>query len=922
MRPGHSPLFVLCLDASPPKSPVYPSIFSVGRPARVSTKFARLESFASFDDTDDHEFSDDDFDWNECVNEIDAREFRDQAAAAGSGFSLGLGQASKLVSSPPTALLPPAGDRLTFDEGLASAEHSSFTPSRTNGSRPTPHLDGHRELPGMIGSLVRGSRKCTCSCTCGAVDYNRSVGFEPVPPRTTRMDKQPNGPTMNEFGREVPPPLAQSKGAKAAEALAAARSFQTTTCTSPSTFGSALSSSNSLINQRAGLGESDAHTNVPNLARSIEAGKSLAASTSSIQQWAGGPAVGQLSMTDRANVTATKPPPLDGAMEPELSAQQKAVLDMVMKKQSLMFTGGAGTGKSVLARALVRKLRQTYNWDDAVAVCALTGIAALHIGGQTIHAWAGVGLGNKPVQELIKVVKKSKASTKRWLAAQVLLVDEVSMMDAVLFDKLEELARSVRQSSKPFGGIQLVLIGDFYQLPPVITAPTFFGRHDYQAQLKLDYQELCKTYVSRYLFHAKTWTKCIPRTVILRQVFRQADQTFVRMLEETRRGELKPATITQFYRLSRPLSVADGIQPTELYSTRSQVADANLSRLKALPGDVHTYKSLDQSFVHGQQREFTSRYKGGDDGDTQARIKEYLDKRAMAPAVVELKEGAQVMLIKNLINGLVNGSRGIVTGFMDTSSLQVASEQSGRCFFSDPNAQLTTKLVKRKVSKLRRVPKSGAVRAKCVVNAVASEGRPSAGPSVDVKTSPPSDGATEAVSGQGSGNAAPSVGAENLQAAPINVGPSSAENSDVTMPVAGHRSDPKAIPACTTAGAAFEDSEWSYEEYETEEEVVEEEPPPRIELAVASGSKAQDDLGAGRSKLSAFMRVHSHPPASRGAGPGLEYAHAGVKYPLVRFVDGSTMLMVPLKFNVESPVGADEASRVQVRVHVSIVHCG
>lgn len=131
-------------------------------------------------------------------------------------------------------------------------------------------------------------------------------------------------------------------------------------------------------------------------------------------------------------------------------------------------------------------------------------------------------------------MNKSKAAKKRWQSVDVLVVDEISMLDAVLFDKLELLARLIRNCNEPFGGIQLVLVGDFYQLPPIITAPTFFGPADQTSRLKMEYQQLCRSYTSRFVFDAKSWNECIPRVVILRQVFRQADAEFVRMLEETR----------------------------------------------------------------------------------------------------------------------------------------------------------------------------------------------------------------------------------------------------------------------------------------------------------------------------------------------------------------------------------------------------
>jgi ATP-dependent DNA helicase PIF1 len=105
--------------------------------------------------------------------------------------------------------------------------------------------------------------------------------------------------------------------------------------------------------------------------------------------------------------------------------------------------------------------------EGAIAVTATTGIAALHIGGTTLHSFAGIGLGQDPVEVLCERIFKSRQSRQRWESVRCLIVDEVSMLEGGLFDKVEAIARDIRRSSLPFGGIQVVLCGDFFQLPPV-----------------------------------------------------------------------------------------------------------------------------------------------------------------------------------------------------------------------------------------------------------------------------------------------------------------------------------------------------------------------------------------------------------------------------------------------------------------------
>ena len=186
-----------------------------------------------------------------------------------------------------------------------------------------------------------------------------------------------------------------------------------------------------------------------------------------------------------------------------LSDEQQHVLDLVTtQKKSVFFTGSAGTGKSVLLREIIKVLRNNYKREpDRVAVTASTGLAACNIGGVTLHSFGGIGLGKEAVPELVKKIKRNQKAKNRWLRTKVLIVDEISMVDGDLFDKLEAIARIIRNNGRPFGGIQLVITGDFFQLPPVP-----------------DYGK-----ISKFSFDAATWNTSIEHTIGLTQVFRQKD---------------------------------------------------------------------------------------------------------------------------------------------------------------------------------------------------------------------------------------------------------------------------------------------------------------------------------------------------------------------------------------------------------------
>ena len=186
-----------------------------------------------------------------------------------------------------------------------------------------------------------------------------------------------------------------------------------------------------------------------------------------------------------------------------LSDEQRSVLNLVQQeKKSVFFTGSAGTGKSVLLRETIKVLRTQYKAEvDRVAVTASTGLAACNVGGVTLHSFAGIGLGKEAVPELVKKIKRNSKAKMRWLRTKVLIIDEISMVDGDLFDKLEAIARAIRNNGRPFGGIQLVITGDFFQLPPVPD----YGR------------------VSKFCFDAATWNTSIEHTIGLTQVFRQKD---------------------------------------------------------------------------------------------------------------------------------------------------------------------------------------------------------------------------------------------------------------------------------------------------------------------------------------------------------------------------------------------------------------
>ncbi|CUM56142.1 unnamed protein product [Debaryomyces fabryi] len=320
-----------------------------------------------------------------------------------------------------------------------------------------------------------------------------------------------------------------------------------------------------------------------------------------------------------------------------LSGEQEYVLQLATNGQSLFYTGSAGTGKSVLLRSIIKSLKKKHEKGD-VAVTASTGLAACNIGGITLHSFAGVGLGDGNVSALLKKVRRNKKAYSRWCLVKVLIIDEISMIDGVFLNKLDSIAKTLRRNNKPFGGIQLIVCGDFYQLPPVNKVkPT--------KQMSIDGLDFIEE--SIFAFESQAWKDSIRCTIILKEVFRQkGDQTFIDMLNDMRNGKVNNDTIAEFKRLSRKLENPDGIEPAELFSTRYEVENANNTRLNLLKGESQIFKAIDSGSLPTDQR--------------QTVLNNFL-----APQKLFLKKNAQVMCIKNFDETLVNGSLGQVVNFMD-----------------------------------------------------------------------------------------------------------------------------------------------------------------------------------------------------------------------------------------------------------------
>lgn len=335
-----------------------------------------------------------------------------------------------------------------------------------------------------------------------------------------------------------------------------------------------------------------------------------------------------------------------------LNTAQRSAYDAIAAGKQVFLTGPGGTGKSFLLNLVYTELpKQT---GKAIALTALTGCAALllHPKAKTVHSWAGIGLGKESVEILVASLRKSRRACLRWLQADILVIDEISMMTPELFEKLDAIARKIRRNEAPFGGLQLVAVGDFYQLPPVV-------RQDGEEK-----KETC------FVFESPLWKKLNLETHDLTEIVRQKDPVFQQVLNEARRGEVTKKSLKVLARRMGLDYSQEEIKPTMLFTRRAQVDDINMSHLRKLTTERRTYKATTL---------FTPIADGLTEKDplVQKAIAK-LDTDASYSAELTLAIDAQVMLITNLNPeiGLVNGSRGVVVGYGATAEADVKAQMS------------------------------------------------------------------------------------------------------------------------------------------------------------------------------------------------------------------------------------------------------
>jgi ATP-dependent DNA helicase PIF1 len=328
-----------------------------------------------------------------------------------------------------------------------------------------------------------------------------------------------------------------------------------------------------------------------------------------------------------------------------LSPEQEFALSEFVLGKNIFLTGPGGSGKSELIRRMVTS---SQDQRKNIQVCALTGCAAilLNCKAKTVHSWAGIGLGNGEIDDIVRKVLMNKYKKKNWTDIDILIIDEVSMMSQHLFDVLNAIGKKSRGNfQKPFGGLQVVFSGDFYQLPPVGSA------------------EVEET--SAFCFESKNWTTTFQVTVQLKTIFRQTDQEYTTILNQLRVGKLYKSSFEKLSEhVNKPFPSGSAFKPTILLPRRKDTDLINATELSKLSGTSKIFKlAAVKEIVPLSEKE---KHQLLNISETQKEMEyTYLVNNVMADKEIELKIGTQVMCIVNMdLEQVVNGSQGVVVDFI------------------------------------------------------------------------------------------------------------------------------------------------------------------------------------------------------------------------------------------------------------------
>lgn len=309
---------------------------------------------------------------------------------------------------------------------------------------------------------------------------------------------------------------------------------------------------------------------------------------------------------------------------------QELALAILLSGRSALLTGAAGTGKTYLLNTFIAQARKR---GKKVSVTATTGLAATHLGGNTIHSWSGIGVSDHLPNNFFERLSKTRRDVIS--KTDVLIIDEISMLHDFRLDMIDKVLRTVRENDQPFGGIQLVMSGDFFQLPPV-------NRPNEQG--------------GGFVVYSDAWQELRPAVLYLERQYRQNDDRLLEILTALRTGDVRRRHVEALLARTK-IEPPDG-DITELHTVNVDVDDINIQKLAELPGEERSY----------QQTTTGSKV-----------YVENLQRSVLAPENLVIKLGALVMAVKNSPQKLyANGSIGTVVDFEPLTEYPIVEFRDGR----------------------------------------------------------------------------------------------------------------------------------------------------------------------------------------------------------------------------------------------------
>ena len=311
---------------------------------------------------------------------------------------------------------------------------------------------------------------------------------------------------------------------------------------------------------------------------------------------------------------------------------QEQALRIMKTGVNVYLTGSAGSGKTYLLNKYIKYLE---SHGVPVAVTASTGIAATHMNGMTIHSWSGLGIKDHLDERELEKLEERKYLWKRFDKARVLIIDEISMLEGKQLEMVERICRRFKRNDKPFGGLQVILSGDFFQLPPVRKGEDKDGE---------------------IIPKSKVWQILNPAVCYLEEQFRQKDDILTGILNKIRSNQIEEG---DYQILEKRIGVnISAFKPTKLYTHNADV-------------DLINEKELAE--INEQEITFVMT------GDGPLNLVEILKKSSIATEVLKMKKGAEIMCIKNNFEmGYVNGSRGKIVDFELDTRYPVVELYSGQ----------------------------------------------------------------------------------------------------------------------------------------------------------------------------------------------------------------------------------------------------